>query len=214
MKDNYTDITFVLDRSGSMSSVQNDTIGGFNTFIDEQRKLPGDCTASLMQFDDVHDIVYQGKPIKDAPHLTTETFVPRGSTALLDAIGRTITATGARLAAMAEADRPSKVLFVILTDGGENASKEFRRQQIFDMIKTQRETYNWDFVFIGANQDAIAVGGSIGIAAASSMSYAANAQGTKHAFASASGYAMRSRASAAPASFTVEDREAQKKAGA
>jgi hypothetical protein len=213
VKTDFADITVVLDRSGSMSSVQDDTIGGFNSFIEAQRKVPGECNASLVQFDDQYEVVYTAKPVKDAPALTRETFVPRGMTALLDAIGRTINATGKRLEAMPEADRPSKVIFVILTDGGENSSKEYTREQVFKMITHQKAAYQWDFVFLGANQDAISAGASIGIGSGSTMTYASNAAGTKHAFASASGYAMRSR-TVGKASFTDEDREKQKKAGA
>ena len=141
MKQNLCDITIVLDRSGSMSSVQADTIGGFNTFIKEQRKLPGECNVSLVQFDDQYEPQYAGKPVGDAPFLDEKTFQPRGMTALLDAIGRTINETGKRLGAMDDDDRPSKVLFVILTDGGENSSKEFTRAKVFEMISHQKTAY-------------------------------------------------------------------------
>jgi len=214
MKTDLCDVSFVLDRSGSMESVRNDTIGGFNAFIEAQQKLPGECLATLAQFDHDYEVVYSGKPIKDVPKLTAETFVPRGSTALLDAIGRTINETGKRLSAMPEADRPGKVIFVILTDGGENASKEFNREQVFKMISLQRDTYKWEIVFLGANQDAIKVGGSIGVAAASSMTYASNAQGTQAVFKSASNYVSRARGGAVNLAFTEEDRKAQAAAGA
>lgn len=213
MKDNFCDVTIVLDRSGSMASVQPDTIGGFNTFIKEQRKLPGQCNVSLVQFDDQYEPQYAGKPVNDAPLLTVETFVPRGMTALLDAIGRTINETGKRLDVMANADKPSKVMFVILTDGGENSSKEFTRAKVFEMIGHQKSTYQWDFVFLGANQDAISVGASLNIGAGSTMTYAANAQGTQAAFASASNYVGQTR-STGKASFTAEDRKKQADAGA
>lgn len=213
MKADLADITVVLDRSGSMLSVQADTIGGFNAFIEAQRKVPGECNASLVQFDDQYEVVYTSKPVKDAPALTADTFVPRGMTALLDAIGRTINETGKRLAAIPEADRPGKVIFVILTDGGENSSKEFTRKQVFEMITHQKTNYKWDFVFLGANQDAISTGADLGIARGSSMTYASNAVGTQYAFASASNYAARSR-TVGSASFSDEDREKQKQAGA
>lgn len=217
MKTGLTDITLVLDRSGSMSKVRSDTIGGFNTFIQAQRPLPGECVASLVQFNEFYEPLYSGKPIKEAPLLTTETFVPRGWTALLDAIGRTIIATGARLSAMPEDQRPEKVIFVIVTDGVENASKEFTREKVFQMIGHQRDVYLWDFVFIGANQDAIAVGAGLNIGAGSTMTYAANAAGTQSAFASASNYTMRNRsvagAAAEASAFTAEDRDEQTKAG-
>lgn len=215
MNDNFCDITVVLDRSGSMEAVRTDTIGGFNAFIGEQRKQPGKCALSLVQFDDVYEPVYTARPVGDAPLLSVETFVPRNTTALLDALGRTIAATGARLGAMPEADRPGKVLFVIITDGAENASREFTRKQIFEMITQQKTMYQWQFIFLGANQDAIQAGAAMGIARGQTMSYAANAVGTQSAFRSASnatsGY--RSGATGQSAAFTEDDREEQKKAG-
>lgn len=214
MRNDLADVSFVLDRSGSMTSVRADTIGGYNSFIEAQKILPGECLATLMQFDDQHDVLFTGQRIQDVPPLTNETFVPRGSTALLDAIGRTINETGKRLSSLAEDRRPSKVIFVILTDGGENSSKEFTRKQIFDMIKLQRETYKWDFVFLGANQDAIQVGTAMGVAAGSTMTYAANSVGTRSAFASASNYVSSSRMGASNVSFTDEDRKKQAQAGA
>lgn len=212
MKTNFTDITIVLDRSGSMETVRKDTIGGFNSFVEAQRKIPGDCNVSLVQFDDQYEPLYTGRKVSEAPLLTTETFVPRGVTALLDAIGKTIIATGARLSAMPEADRPEKVLFVIVTDGGENASREFTRAKVFEMIGHQKAAYKWDFVFIGANQDAISVGASLNIAAGSSITYAANAQGTQAAFVSASNYAASTR-TVGVAAFSDDDRKAQSAAG-
>ncbi len=218
MKKDLTDITIVLDRSGSMEKVRQDTIGGYNSYIEAQQKLPGECMVSLVQFDDQYEPVYGGKRVKEAPLLTAATFVPRGYTALLDAIGRTINATGARLSALTEDQRPEKVIFVIVTDGGENASKEFTREKVFGMIGHQRTTYLWDFVFIGANQDAIQTGASLNIGANSSMTYAANEAGTKSAFQSASNYTAHTRSAAGAAagasSFTAEDRAEQTKAGA
>lgn len=220
MKNELTDVSFVLDRSGSMGSVRQDTIGGFNTFIETQQKEPGECVASLLQFDDQFDSLYSGKPIKDVPKLTLESFQPRGSTALLDAIGMTIENTGKRLAALPEAERPGKVIVVILTDGGENASTKYTREQIFKMISHQRDTYKWDFVFVGANQDAIQTGASIGISSGKSMSYASNAAGTQAVFASAAGYVTRARhavdanAVVADCAFTADDRKEQAQAGA
>lgn len=178
---NSTDINIVLDRSGSMISVRNDTIGGFNAFIDEQKALPGTATLSLLQFDDQFDTVYAGVPLAEVKPLNNSTFVPRGGTALLDAIGRTINETGARLAAMSDDDRPGKVLLVIMTDGGENSSREFDRAKINDMISHQRDKYSWQIAFIGANQDAIAVGSSIGIPVSNSLNYASTGVGTRAA---------------------------------
>ena len=178
---NETDITVVLDRSGSMASVRDDTIGGFNSFLQEQKAVPGSARVSLVQFDDQYESVYECRDVQDAPDLSPRTFVPRGSTALLDAIGRTLNATGARLAALPEAARPEKVLLVVMTDGLENASREFSARQVFDMITHQRDKYQWEVVFIGANQDAVLTGASYGLPASNALDYAATPAGTRHA---------------------------------
>lgn len=182
MDNNYTHISIVLDRSGSMQSIADDTIGGFNKFLQDQKKVSGKATVSLIQFDDVYEEVYIGKDLQEAKELTKETFVPRNQTALLDAIGKTINKTGEWLKNIPEAIRPGKVIFVIMTDGQENASKEFTRTQIFDMIKHQTDSYKWAFVFLGANQDAIQAGASMGIGKGSSWTYSATSDGTKKAF--------------------------------
>lgn len=210
MKQDHTDITIILDRSGSMQSVQADTIGGYNSFIAAQAKLPGVASMSLVQFDDRYEVVYGGVASAQVKPLDDLTFVPRGSTALLDAIGRTINDVGARLAALPEYSRPSKVILVILTDGQENASRQFNRQQVFGLITHQREVYGWDFVFLGANQDAIAAGASIGIAANSSLSYAADCAGTHDVFVSTSSYVANSRSGVA-ATFGEADRLKQQR---
>ena len=183
MNDNLTDISIVLDRSGSMSTVRSDTIGGFNTFLAEQKREDGDVTLTLAQFDTDYEIVHPGIPLNDVPELTDETFVPRGMTALLDALGRTINETGARLSAMPEEQRPGRVIFVIITDGKENSSREFTKNVINSMIAHQSEVYDWDFVFIGANQDAIKSGARMGIVADNCLAFDHNAKGTREMFA-------------------------------
>lgn len=217
MKENLTDISIVLDRSGSMESVRTDTIGGFNTFLKKQKEFPGEANLTLAQFDDQYEIVHNGKNIKDVPELTAETFVPRGWTALLDAIGRTINATGERLSVLPEGERPSKVIFVIMTDGLENRSVEFTREKISEMIKHQTKTYQWDFVYLGANQDAIKVGTSFGMGKWNTMSYAANKIGTKLAFDSVNEKMCAYRSGDTNLKkqfFSDEDRKKQKDAGA
>ncbi len=182
MRKDYCDITMVLDRSHSMSAVRESTISGVNEFVEKQKNQPGYATFSLVQFDDEYEVVYEAIPVEMVTESTLETFVPRGMTALLDAIGRTINRTGQRLNAMPEYERPDKVVFVIVTDGHENVSKEFNRNNIFEMIRHQDKKYDWEFVFIGANQDAIATATSIGILADNSVNYAANDVGTQVAF--------------------------------
>ena len=165
----YTDITMVLDRSGSMQSIKDDTIGGFDAFISEQGRLPGRCTVSLVQFDNVYEEVYTGRDLADVPGLT---LVPRGSTAMLDAIGRAVNAAGARLAAMPEDGRPGTVIVGIMTDGLENASREFAYPMVKALIEQQEQVYGWTFMYMGANQDAIEVGASLGVARDRSLTYA------------------------------------------
>lgn len=215
MKDK-TDITIILDRSGSMSSVKDDTIGGFNSFLAEQQKVEGEASLSLVQFDDQYEVVYVDKDINSADRLTEATFQPRGMTALFDAIGQTINSVGQRLANLAEDKRPNKVVFVILTDGFENASREFSASKISEMINHQRNNYKWEFMFIGANQDAVLSAKEIGIPAAAALTYAANAEGTKMLFSRVAGKVASYRKSnnAAALQFNDEDREEQQKAGA
>lgn len=181
MKADYTHITLVLDRSGSMESMRGDAIGGFNTFLKDQQAASGIATLTLVQFDDRYEKPYEFAPLGAVEVLTEKTFVPRGSTALLDAVGQAIEETGTRLASLPEPERPAKVLFVTLTDGMENASHRFTRQQIFEKITHQRDVYGWDFVFLAANQDAIATGATMGFTAESSATYAATGKGQRSA---------------------------------
>jgi hypothetical protein len=168
MKSGYTHIAVVLDRSGSMSFCASDTVGGFNTFVAEQKKAEGEATMTLTQFDTEYEIVYDFKNIQDVPNLT---FVPRGNTALLDAIGRTIQTVGHSLESMPEAERPEKVIFVIITDGKENSSREFKKDQINQLIKTQTDVYKWEFVYLGANQDAIQEGSALGVLLTNALTF-------------------------------------------
>lgn len=211
MKSNYTDITVVLDRSGSMEKVREDTIGGFNGFLNEQKNTPGQATITLVQFDDQYQIDYEAIAVQHARPLNTSTFVPRGWTALLDAIGRAINATGARLAKIPEAQRPEKVVFVILTDGEENSSKEFSLGRINKMIQHQKDIYSWEFVFLGANLDAITVAKNLGINTSHALHYAHNAAGTQAAFSSLSKNVQDYRqGKVGTSAFLDKDREDQR----
>ncbi len=183
MKENYTHVAVVLDRSGSMDSIRSDTIGGFNSFLDDQKKEKGECTITLVQFDDKYEVNYDFKKLKEVKPLNEQTYVPRGMTALLDAIGKTIITEGETLSRMNEDDRPEKVIFIILTDGLENMSKEYQRSKIMEMINEQEEKYKWKFLYLGANQDAINEGATFGIKAGNALSYAANSTGMKASFA-------------------------------
>ena len=203
-----TDITVVLDRSGSMSSIRGDTIGGFNAFLKDQQGESGAARLTLVQFDNQYEVVHDNLPLAEVPELTETTFVPRASTALLDALGRTINSTGARLASLPEADRPKNVIFVVITDGLENASTEFTREKVFEMVSHQTEKYAWDFVYLGANQDAIAVGQSLGVRAGSSLSYTASAVGTSNTYDNASLHVKELRRGNKTRSFTAAERDA------
>jgi hypothetical protein len=213
---NKTDITIILDRSGSMQSVKDDTIGGFNNFLSEQQKVEGEASLSLVQFDDQYEVVYEDKDIHAAERLTEATFQPRGSTALFDAVGTTINSVGRRLAALAEEMRPDKVLLVIMTDGFENASHEFTAAKISEMINHQHNVYKWEFMFIGANQDAVLSAREIGIQASAALTYAANSEGTQIAYSIIADKVKNYRVSkdAEALRFNDEDRDRQKKAGA
>jgi len=206
MKDNSTRIAIILDRSGSMESSKESTVTGFNEFIRSQKTIPGEATVKLVQFDDQYETVFD-KPLKDCPELTQATFVPRGSTALLDAQGRTIVELGRELAALPEPERPSKVIVVTLTDGLENASKNYNLQQIGEMIREQRDKYRWDFVFLGANQDAVATAAAMSIPAPSAMSYSTSKAGVAATMAAVSRYVLASRRGKV-AAFSAQDRKA------
>ena len=171
MRNDLTDITLVVDRSGSMSSIRSDAEGGVNEFIRTQAAEPGEALLTLVQFDTQYDFVHRGVPIGDVPSYTLQ---PRGATALLDAVGRAINETGSRLASMTEAERPGLVIFVVMTDGLENSSVEFTKAKIKEMIEHQQQNYNWQFTFLGANQDAFAEAGAMGIQAAGAANYKAD----------------------------------------
>jgi len=165
---NLTHLYFLLDRSGSMQSIKDDTEGGFDAFIEEQRKQPGECRVTLAQFDDQYEEVYRDLPIAEVPKLRLQ---PRGSTALLDSIGRLVGEAGSRLASLPEEQRPGVVIVGIMTDGHENASRELTHPQVKAMIEHQTKGYGWQFLYMGADQDAIEVGSSIGVSASHSMTY-------------------------------------------
>lgn len=178
MRSDLTDITVVLDRSGSMESIKSDAIGGLNEFVRKQKEGAGECLFTLVQFDNVYEFVHTAQPIKQIPALTLE---PRGSTALLDAVGRAILETGERFNKMDEAQRPGLVVFVILTDGQENSSKEFTKDKVKQMIEGQQNTYKWQFTFLGANQDAFAEAGGLGIVKTCSANFSNPLQAMKAA---------------------------------
>lgn len=162
-KHNYTEIVCIIDRSGSMGAIKDDAIGGFNNFLESQKKLPGEASISLILFDHEYLMPIQNADLMSVEPLTEKTYAPRGTTALLDAVGKTINNLWNRLANMTEQERPDRVIVCILTDGYENASHEFSRSKIKEMIEYHQEKYQWQFLFLAANQDAFAEGAKIGI---------------------------------------------------
>jgi uncharacterized protein YegL len=153
----------LIDRSGSMEGIRLDMEGGFNTLMKKQAKLPGECFVSLYQFDDKYECVFENTPIAHVPPLRIE---PRGSTALLDALHRTIVRVGRSLSLLAETERPGAVVFIVITDGRENASHEVTRAEVRASIAHQQSAYQWQFVYLGADPHAFAEAADIGIAAA------------------------------------------------
>jgi uncharacterized protein YegL len=180
----YADITILLDRSGSMVSIKDAMESGFDEFLNEHKKVPS-TRLTLIQFDSSNnqEVVYTARPVAEAPRLSID---PRGMTPLLDAFCLAIDRTGDRLSAMRQEERPNKVLFVVITDGQENASFKYGRNDVKERVTRQQGSYNWQFVYLGANQDAIAEAATFGIPQASAMTYAASAAGTGETFRSLS----------------------------
>lgn len=216
MNPKLTHVTVVLDRSGSMSSIASDVIGGHNRFVQDQKNAPGDCTFSLIQFDTVSmDWVYRAEPIAHVGTLGPETFQPRGGTPLYDALAHAIIYTGDYLKAIPEARRPGKVVFVVITDGLENSSRQFSQTQVRDMIRHQTEAYKWEFVFLGANIDSYAVAGNLGVQSSHTMNYACNTTSVSAMFADTSSN-LRSLRSGLKSDMSYEPEQLDKqiKAGA
>jgi hypothetical protein len=205
-----TKITFVLDSSGSMSDIREDTIGGFNTFLQDQREEPGEASVTLYEFSTHVDRVYQGKYIDAAPELTEETYVPGGQTALYDAIATAIGETDQFIEKMAAATRPETVVVVVLTDGRENAS-ETPQERVRELVDEHTEA-GWEFLFIGANQDAALTAEGMGIDSDRSLDMSASGEGTRAAYESTSRNISQARRGGGMDGFTEEDRRRQRDA--
>lgn len=205
MNAHLTELAFVLDRSGSMGSMAADAIEGFNFFLHEQQHAQGHARLTLVLFDDEYLVPVQSLPVDEVIPLDHTTYVPRNSTALLDAIGRTIDDLGARLASLPEPARPGKVIVTILTDGLENASIHETWRTVSQRIRHQTEKYAWEFLFLGANQDAIATAAQLHIAAANSATYQADGIGHRSSTASISRKTSALRARAAGVANAEEE---------
>lgn len=200
MKIGSTEIVFIVDRSGSMIEIQKDMIGGFNAFIRDQQKLSTACKVSFYQFDsngkEFLETVYENKYLSEVPELTLETFVPRGGTPLYDSVAKAIRRTEERLASLPEYDRPERILIVCITDGEENSSIEWKAEQVKEVIKDKQNKDKWEFVYLGANQDAWIVGDTLGVKHSSTLGYMASAGGTDSMWKSLSDKTIRYRSAA------------------
>lgn len=183
MNTNLTEIVFILDRSGSMMSLADDAIGGFNSFVEKQKNEPGEALLTTVLFDDQYEILHNGMNIKEVQALSKDQYWARGMTAMYDAIGKTINEVGHRLSETPEEQRPGKVIFVITTDGLENASLEFNQAKVKEMIQHQTEKYSWEFIFLGANIDSAKTAENIGINKGYAADYIYSAQGTSSMYA-------------------------------
>ena len=179
MKKNLTELVFILDRSGSMAGLEGDTIGGFNAMIEKQRGEPGEAVISTVLFDNETEVIHDRIPMDRVPRLTEKEYYVRGCTALLDAVGGAIHHIGNVHKYAREEDRPEKTLFVITTDGLENASRRYTYDKVKSMIARQRERYGWEFLFLGANIDAAREAARFGIRADCAADYHADSMGTE-----------------------------------
>ena len=178
MKKNLTELVFILDRSGSMAGLEGDTIGGFNAMIEKQKREPGEAYVSTVLFDNVSEVIHDRVDIQKVEPMTREQYYVRGSTALLDAVGKAIRHIGNVHKYAREEDRPEKTLFVITTDGMENASREYDYEKVRRMIEHEKEKYGWEFIFLGANIDATKEAARFGIRADRAANYHADTVGT------------------------------------
>ena len=178
MKNNLTEIVFILDRSGSMAGLEDDTIGGFNAMIEKQKQEPGKALVSTVLFDNESEVIHDRVNIQEIEPMTRKEYYVRGCTALLDAVGSAIHHIGNVHKYAREEDRPEKMLFVITTDGMENASRKYTYDRLKTMIERQKEKYGWEFLFLGANIDAAREAARFGISADCTANYHADSEGT------------------------------------
>lgn len=183
MKKNLTELVFILDKSGSMAGLERDTIGGFNSMLNKQKSLPGECRITTVLFDNRYELLHDRIDIQAVSPMTEKEYQVGGTTALLDAIGQTIQKLVYVQKNTAEEYQAENVMFVIITDGEENASREYSAQKVKDMIELEKEKYGWEFVFLGANIDAVETAGRFGISADRVADYVPDGEGTRLNFA-------------------------------
>ena len=194
MKKGLTEIVFILDRSGSMSGLEGDTIGGYNSMIEKQKKEEGEALISTVLFDDKVEILHDRQELGKVEKITDKEYFVRGCTALLDAVGGAIHHISHIHKGMPEEERPEKTLFIITTDGMENASKKYSYGKVKKMVEKRKEKDHWEFVFLGANIDAVEVAGRFGVAANRAVRYECDSEGTALNFHVMSKMVSRARA--------------------
>ena len=201
-----TELIFILDRSGSMSGLESDTIGGFNSMIEKQKKEEGEAVVSTVLFDNESVVIHDRLPLDKVPRMTEKEYFTRGCTALLDAVGGAIHHIGNVHKYAREEDRPEKTLFVITTDGMENASRKYSYDRLKTMIRRQKEKYGWEFLFLGANIDAAREAARFGIGADRAANYHADREGTHVIYETVSEAITQVRCCAAPLSADWKQR--------
>ena len=194
MKNNITELVFIIDRSGSMSGLESDTIGGFNSMIEKQKKLEGKAYVSTILFDNVSEVIHDRVSLDEIKPMTEKDYYVRGCTALLDAIGGAIHHIGNVHKYARKEDVPEHTLFVITTDGMENASRKYDLEKVKKMIEHEQEKYGWEFLFIGANIDAVQTAGSFGIPKNRAVNYNHDSEGTRVVYDSVSSAVSQCRA--------------------
>ena len=200
MKKNLTELVMILDRSGSMGGLESDTIGGYNSMLKKQREAEGEVLVSTVLFDDRVEVLYDRVPLEKLPQMTEKEYYVRGCTALLDAVGGSVRHIGIVHKYAREEDRPEKTIFVITTDGLENASREYSYDRVKKMVERQKEKYGWEFLFLGANIDAIETAGRFGITADRAANYHSDRKGTALNYEVLADAVCEMRVSAAPIS--------------
>ncbi|MDO5540519.1 MAG: hypothetical protein Q4F83_10680 [Eubacteriales bacterium] len=178
MRKGLTEVVFILDRSGSMSGLETDTIGGFNSMIQKQKREEGEALISTVLFDDRIDVIYDRVPVESIEAMTDKQYFVRGCTALLDALGGAVHHIANVHKYAREEDRPEKTLFIITTDGMENASRRYSYEKVKQMVEKEKEKYGWEFLFLGANIDAVSAAGRFGISADRAIDYECDQKGT------------------------------------
>lgn len=177
MKENLTEMVFILDRSGSMTGMEEDTIGGFNSMVQKQKKEDGECVVSVVLFDHRSTVLYDRVPLADMPIMTEKEYFTGGSTALLDALGGAIHHIGNIHKYAREEDRPAKTVFIITTDGLENSSTRYTAEKVRQMVKQEQEKYGWEFLFLGANIDAVETARTYGLKEGRAVRFHNDAEG-------------------------------------